>query len=97
VTYYLIGASFSDLKRPDRAVPFYEQAIQRNPRFAQALYGAGIAYAQLGRRNELEYTVQRLRPVSPTLADQLAKVQVAPPRAAAGGVPDLPTERLSPR
>jgi len=87
------------LKRPDRALAYYEQAIQRNPRFAEALYGAGLAYAQLGRRSELEYTVQRLRPVNPALADQLAKVQLASPPApaTAGGVPDLPTERRSPR
>ena len=99
VTYYLLGGSFSDLKRPDRAVGFYEQAIQRNPRFAEALYEAGLAYAQLGRRSELEYTVQRLRSVNPALADQLAKAQVAPAAAptTAGGVPDLPTERRSPK
>jgi tetratricopeptide (TPR) repeat protein len=100
VTYYLIGASFSDLKKPDRAVAFYEQALQRNPRFTEALYGAGVAYAQLGRRSELEYTVQRLRPVNAALADQLAKVQVvapSPAAATAGGVPDLPIERRSPR
>jgi tetratricopeptide (TPR) repeat protein len=98
VTYFLLGESFRDLKRPDRAVGFYEQALQRNARFPEALYGAGLAYAQLGRRSEFEFTVQRLRAINPQAADQLAKAPVsAAPSAAAGGVPDLPTERRSPK
>jgi tetratricopeptide (TPR) repeat protein len=97
ITYYLLGASFSDLKRPDRAVGFYEQAIQRNPQFPEALYGAGLAYAQLGRRSEFEFSVQRLRAINPAAAERLASTPVTPPRAAAGGVPELPTERRSPK
>lgn len=98
VTYYLLGASFMDLKRPDRAVGFYEQALQRNARFPEALFGAGLAYAQLGRRSEFEFTVQRLRAINPAAADQLARTPVATaPATSAGGIPDLPTERRSPK
>lgn len=97
VTYFLLGESFRDLKRPERAVGFYEQALQRHPQFPEAVFGAGVAYAQLGRRMEWEIAVQRLRKMNPPLAEQLAAI---PPQSApttAGGIPSLPTERLSPR
>jgi tetratricopeptide (TPR) repeat protein len=97
VSYFLLGESFRDLKRPERAVGFYEQALQRNPQFPEAVFGAGVAYAQLGRRMEWEIAVQRLRKMNPALAEQLASI---PPQSApttAGGIPSLPTERLSPR
>jgi tetratricopeptide (TPR) repeat protein len=97
VTYYLLGESFSDLKRPDRAVGFYEQALQRNPQFAEALFGAGVAYARLGRRTEWEIAVQQLRKMNPPLAERLASIPPQAAPATAGGVPNLPTERLSPR
>lgn len=97
VTYFLLGESFRDLKRPERAVGFYEQALQRNPQFPEALFGAGVAYAQLGRRTEWEIAVQRLRKMSPPLAEQLAAVPPQRAPTTAGGIPHLPTERLSPR
>ena len=100
VTYFLLGESFSDLKRYDRAVGFYEQALQRNPQFAEAVFGAGVAYARLGRRAEWEIAVQQLRKMNPPLAERLASLPPQAPRAApatAGGVPDLPTERRSPK
>ena len=72
MTYYLLGESFSDLKRPDRAVGFYEEAVQRNPKFSQAVYGLGVAYAQLGRKTDFEATVDLLKKMDPQAAQQLA-------------------------
>ena len=76
VTYYLLGESFSDLKRPERAVGFYEEAVQRNPRFGEAVFGLGVAYAQLGRKTEFEATVDLLKKIDPQAAQQLAATPV---------------------
>lgn len=99
ITYYLLGESFVDLKRPDRAVGYYEQAIASRPSFVEALYRAGLAYAYLGRKSDFDFTVQRLRLVSPAAADQLMKTAVASraPSSAGGAPGDLPTERRSPK
>jgi tetratricopeptide (TPR) repeat protein len=103
VTYYLIAESYNELRRPDRAIGYYELALQRNPQFIEALYSAGFTYALLGRKLEFDATVQRLRALSPPHAERLASAQVrAPGQGAAAapggaGVPDLPTERRSPK
>jgi tetratricopeptide (TPR) repeat protein len=76
MTYFLLGESFSDLKRPDRAVSFYEEAVQRNPKFPEAVYGLGIAYAQLGRKVEFEATVDLLKKMDPQAAERLASTPV---------------------
>ena len=72
MTYYLLGESFSDLKRPERAVGFYEEAVQRDPKFGEAVYGLGVAYAQLGRKTEFEAAVDLLKKLDPKAAQQLA-------------------------
>jgi Flp pilus assembly protein TadD len=53
-------------------VGFYERAVEREPKFAQAVYGLGVAYARLGRRTEFDATVQHLRKLDPQAADRLA-------------------------
>lgn len=103
MTYYILGESYNELKRPDRAIGYYELALQRNPQFVEALYSAGYTYALLGRKGDLDLTVQRLRALNPPLAEQLATTQVrgqgSPARTApaAAGVPELPIERRSPK
>ena len=72
VTYYLLGESFSDLKRPNRAVEFYLQAIERDPRFVEAVYALGLAYARLGRKTDFDDALKHLQSLDPTAAKQLA-------------------------
>jgi tetratricopeptide (TPR) repeat protein len=72
VTYYLLGESFSDLKRPSRAVEFYLQAIERDPRFVEAVYALGLAYARLGRKVDYDDALKHLQSLDPAAAKQLA-------------------------
>jgi len=71
VTFYLLGESFNDIKRPERAVGFYEQAVQLDPQFVPALYGLGLTYARLGRKADFDATVQLLDKLNPQAAKQL--------------------------
>lgn len=72
VTFYLLGESFSDLKRPNRAIEFYLQAIERDPRFVEAVYGLGLAYARLGRKTDFDDALKHLQSLDPAAAKQLA-------------------------
>jgi tetratricopeptide (TPR) repeat protein len=77
MTWYLLGESYSDLKRPDRAVGYYERAVEREPKFVPAVYGLGVAYARLGRKSEFDATVQHLKKLDPGAAQKLAATPVA--------------------
>lgn len=76
VTWFLLGESFNDLKRPDRAVGFYEQAVQRDPKFVEAVYALGLTYARLGRKADFDNIVQHLGRINSAAAKQLATVPV---------------------
>jgi tetratricopeptide (TPR) repeat protein len=80
MTWYLLAESYSDLKRPERAVGFYERAVEREPKFTKAIYGLGVSYARLGRKTEFDATVQHLQKLDPQAAQQLAATPLAPPR-----------------
>ena len=46
--------------------------MQRDPKFGEAVYGLGVAYAQLGRKTEFEAAVDLLKKLDPGVAQQLA-------------------------
>ena len=72
MTWYLFGESYTDLQRPERAVGFYERAVEREPKFVDAVYGLGVTYARLGRKAEFDATVQLLKKLDPQAAQKLA-------------------------
>lgn len=74
-TYLLIGQSFNDLKQPDRAVEYFQLALRRDVQLVEAWYGLGVAYARLGRTAEFDEVERGLRQLSPTRADQLARLR----------------------
>jgi tetratricopeptide (TPR) repeat protein len=73
-SYFLLGESYRDMNLYERAVPSYISAAGIAPAMGEALYGLGISYARLGRRNELPPIVARLRQIDPARAAQLEQM-----------------------
>ncbi|NCC37534.1 MAG: tetratricopeptide repeat protein, partial [Chloroflexia bacterium] len=47
-TNFILGICHKELTEPNRAIPFFEKVLRRNPHHAQALYYLGACYLQIG-------------------------------------------------
>ena len=66
---YSIGLGFLWAEDYEKALPYFEQAIRIKPDFAEAHFGLGVAYGNLGRHSEaLEAFKQAMR-IKPDDAD----------------------------
>ena len=82
LTPYLLGESYSDLKRYDLAVPAYRDALKIEERFPAAWFALAMSYARLGRTVEASEAGLRLEKLDPAAARRLrsAMASVTPER-----------------
>lgn len=71
LTPYLLGESYSDLKRYDLAVPAYRDALRIEERFPAAWFALAMSYARLGRTGEAREAGLRLEKLDPAAAERL--------------------------
>jgi tetratricopeptide (TPR) repeat protein len=45
-----MGVAFKQMKRPDKAIRAYTNAIRNNPRMVEAHFNLGMAYLEQGQR-----------------------------------------------
>ncbi len=72
LTFYLIGEIRREQRQFGAARSAYREAIRLAPHAAQAWYGLGLVEHAEGRMNERDAVAQRLREMSPGLAERLA-------------------------
>ena len=70
-TPYLIGESYSDLRRYDDAVGAYRQALAMDRKFSPAWLGLSRAYSSLGRAHDAREARRALEKIDPKLALEL--------------------------
>jgi tetratricopeptide (TPR) repeat protein len=70
-TPFLLGESYSDLRRFDEAAAAYRQALAMNPKFAPAWFSLSRAYSSLGRGEDAREARRALEKLDPTLAQRL--------------------------
>lgn len=70
-TPYLLGESYSDIRRYDEAVPAYRQAVSLDPKLAPAWFGLARAYLRLGKDRDAQEARRVLEKLDPKLADKL--------------------------
>jgi tetratricopeptide (TPR) repeat protein len=70
-TPFLLGESYSDIRRYDEAVPAYRQAVSMNPKLTLAWFGLARAYARLGRDRDALEARRVLEKLDPKLAQRL--------------------------
>jgi tetratricopeptide (TPR) repeat protein len=70
-TAFLLGESYSDIRRFDDAAAAYRQALGLDPNLAPAWYGLSRAYTRMGREREALEARERLRTLDPKLAQRL--------------------------
>ena len=66
--YFELAKAYSETGRLDEAVPFYQQALQRDPDFWPALHRLGLALAQSGSLEQSANALQRARELAPAVA-----------------------------
>ena len=79
-TPYLLGESYSDLRRYDEAAAAYRQALAMNREFSPAWAGLARAYASLGRDAEALEARRALEKIDPRLARELEASRANPLR-----------------
>lgn len=72
-TAFLLGESYSDLKRYEPAVQAYKQAVQMDAGMTQAWAGLARSYVQLGRLNDARDIAKSLQKSQPQLAAAIEK------------------------
>ena len=70
-TAYLLGESYSDIRRFDEAAAAYRQALGLDPRLAVAWYGLSRTYMRMGREREARESRDRLAKLDAKLAQRL--------------------------
>lgn len=70
--WFMQGQALSRLDRRPEAVQAYEHAVQLNAGFAQAWFHLGEQQVRLGERQEVTRIIERLQPLDPELASELA-------------------------
>ena len=70
-TPYLLGESYSDLRRYDQAAGAYRQALAMDQTFAPAWFGLSRAYSNLGRNDDAREARKALEKLDPKLAQRL--------------------------
>jgi len=68
-----LGHALRKQGRFDESVTAYHEALRLRPAYAQALEYLGEAYVQLGRLAEARDVLERLTPLDPKEADELAR------------------------
>jgi tetratricopeptide (TPR) repeat protein len=86
-TPYLLGESYSDLKRYNEAAAAYRQALAMNQKFAAAWFGLSRAYSSLGRADEARQARGALEKIDPALAKRLDEPGADPDRDNRGLTP----------
>ncbi len=76
--FFLLGESYRDLRRDEAAIGAYREALRLDEAYGRAWLGMGLAYARLGRRDEVARIRKTLEGLDPALAQQLAEPQPAP-------------------
>jgi tetratricopeptide (TPR) repeat protein len=71
MTPYLLGESYSDIRRYDEASAAYRQAVSIDPKLALAWFGLARAYARLGRDRDALEARRILEKLDPKLAQRL--------------------------
>lgn len=71
LTYYLLGESYSDLKRYGEAAASYEGALKLEQQFPSAWFSLGMAYQRLGRSADARRAAVYLEKLDPKLAARL--------------------------
>jgi len=69
-----LGHALRKRGRFEDSVSAYQEALRLRPNFPQAIEYLGETYVEMGQRPEAERMLDRLRPLDPTLAAQLAQV-----------------------
>jgi Flp pilus assembly protein TadD len=69
-----LGHALRKRGRFEDSVSAYQEALRLRPNFPQAIEYLGETYVDMGHRPEAERMLDRLRPLDPTLAAQLAQV-----------------------
>jgi len=73
MTFYLLGESYSDVRRFGLAERAYQEGLKLDDKYAPAWFGAGRAYVRMGRRVEAENVVKVLEKLDHRLAFELAE------------------------
>lgn len=68
-----LGFALRKLGRYDESIRAYHEALRLRPAYPQALEYLGEAYVQVGRLQEARAILERLRPLDPKEADELAQ------------------------
>ena len=69
-----LGFVLRSLKQYEESIQSYKEALRLRPDYPQALEYLGEAYVQIGRLDEAKAVLDRLRPLDPAEADELAEV-----------------------
>jgi superkiller protein 3 len=72
-----LGYALRHQKKYNDALWAYEEALRLRPDYPEALEYLGEAYVQMGRMAEAQAILDRLRPLDPREAEELAKVIAA--------------------
>ncbi|HEX2825480.1 MAG TPA: tetratricopeptide repeat protein [Burkholderiales bacterium] len=70
-TPYLLGESYSDIRRYDDAAAAYRQAVSMDPKLALAWFGLARAYTRLGKDRDALEARRTLEKLDPKLALKL--------------------------
>ena len=69
-----LGYALRNQKRYAESLEAYDEALRLRPNFPEALEYLGEAYVKLGRLDDARRVLQRLRPLDPGRARELAEV-----------------------
>jgi len=81
MTFFVLGESYTDLRRHDLAAQAFRQAVQMDGGFVEAWAALALAYVRSGRLADAREIVRTLEKSSPPYADivkrEIAKVEGA--------------------
>lgn len=84
--YFILGAGLYLQKKPEEALPAFEQAVTLSPNDAESLYLLGFTYAQLGRKTPAMNVYRKLLALNKEYAEGLLKRIEQPAAANSGAV-----------
>ncbi|VVM07584.1 tetratricopeptide repeat protein, partial [Methylacidimicrobium tartarophylax] len=74
----LLGIAYTETRDLVTAAEAFRQALKINPQDATAWYNLGLLYNLAGRENQVMEIYQKLKTLSPDLADKLFNLAIAP-------------------
>jgi Flp pilus assembly protein TadD len=66
---FVSGMKFFQATRFDQALPYFEQAVKKDPKKSEAYFYSGLCYANLGRKNEAIEAYKKAIGLKPDYAD----------------------------